>query len=63
MDSADDLKFDSTVDGVEGHASDAGYSGGSYQSVFGPDVNIDYAGLKFFFIFTFFSLVIILVQL
>jgi hypothetical protein len=48
LDSADDLKFGSTVDGVEGHASDAGYSGGSYQSVFGPDVNIEYAGLKFF---------------
>jgi hypothetical protein len=46
LDSADDLNFDSTVDGVEGHASDAGSSGGSYQSVFGPDVNIEYAGLS-----------------
>jgi hypothetical protein len=54
LDSADDVYFDGTDNGDHQHSTDARDSGSSYESVFGPDVNIQYAGLIILRIFLLF---------
>jgi hypothetical protein len=64
LDSADDLNFGATVDRGDRDSANARYSHGSYEAVFGPDVNIEYAGVDYliesspyhFCIFPFFNM-------
>ena len=44
LDSADDFTYDVSDNGSENDFSNVGQSGRSYDAVFGPDVNIEYAG-------------------
>jgi hypothetical protein len=44
LDSADDFTSDVSDNGSENDFPDDGQSGRSYDAVFGPDVNIEYAG-------------------
>ncbi len=46
LDSADDLNFGATFDRGDRDSADARDSQGSYEAVFGPDVNIEYAGIN-----------------
>ena len=44
LDSADDFTYDVSDNGSENDFPNVGQSGRSYDAVFGPDVNIEYAG-------------------
>ncbi len=44
LDSADDFSSDVSDDDSDNHFADFGKLGRSYDAVFGPDVNIEYAG-------------------
>lgn len=45
LDSADDFSYGVSDDDSDNHFADVGKLGRSYDAVFGPDVNIEYAGL------------------
>jgi hypothetical protein len=45
LDSADDFEFGAYSDDSDHHVGTGDSPGGSYDSAFGPDMNIEYAGL------------------